>query len=129
MALIYKKAANRIKAPNTQIGKNNVSIFDKKFPNEINRIAVWNGYATSSREVSNKQMKIMIEIVRCNITNRKAIHVPFLYSLIEFICGIIIVKINKSAKRAVFSKLVFNYFGYSWTKNRENAFNITVLQA
>ena len=57
MALIYRKAANRIKAPNTQIGKNNVSIFDKNFPNEINRIAVWNGYATSSREVSNKQMK------------------------------------------------------------------------
>ena len=43
MALIYKKAANRIKAPNTQIGKNNVSIFDKKDPNEIkpNRCMEW----------------------------------------------------------------------------------------
>src|SRR6478609_5085504 len=111
MALIYKKAAKRIKAPNTQIGKNNVSIFDKNFPNEINRIAVWNGYATSSREVSKKQIKIMIEIVRCNITNIKAIHVPFLYSLIEFICGIIIVKINISTKRAIFRKLVFNNSG------------------
>ena len=60
MALIYKKAANRIKAPNIQIGKNNVSIFDKNFPNEIYRIAVWNGYAISSREVSNKQMKTQV---------------------------------------------------------------------
>ena len=101
MALIYKKAAKRIKAPSIQIGKNNVSILDKKVPNEIYRIAVWNGYAVSSREVSNKQMKIKIDIVRCSTTNIKEIHVPFLYSLIEFMCGIIIVKINRSAKRVV----------------------------